>query len=539
MVKVLCPACSQRIELFYRLGNGENSMYLEMQTGVSGPDLKTGAGEKGERWYPGESWLWSGQGVRVAIDLGYCLGRRAGLFRPNITIFTHSDSDHVNRRTLEKFEESINSASNSDSDYANDFTDDHARQLYVEHERSCCVSENYGDINEFWLPLDWLRLAKSMECLAKDGLAISAQKSGGASNPIADSFDGSPASHLGEKNLRINTSSSEEIDQLITDSIWGGGGRPIKGKHNLVELERALPQKVDDYLKDCLIEYFTDCINPWRVDAGKKSIPKKMMTTIPEKMAKKICKSTVRARKTIAAVIDTAERLGVGVRWFEYELENEFLQSNCGDSVCKVEEDASPCWKSEGIRGVATILDARDTIPDCKSFGDVNSPHGECADALYAFTLSSSLTIQNSRALSVFLWPTVEENMKCQDGIIVWSDTQGRVSGKFPGEPFVPWHLVGIMSALHHASANNDHKDIWVANSEAPFVLGARYVVLSNNKHANCHEWREYSNYHKQCMRCSQDVKRELVVATTPSGVCGENNSGPFKWSIAPVCVDG
>ena len=206
MVKVLCPACSQRIELFYRLGNGENSMYLEMQTGVSGPDLKTGAGEKGERWYPGESWLWSGQGVRVAIDLGYCLGRRAGLFRPNITIFTHSDSDHVNRRTLEKFEESINSASNSDSDYANDFTDDHARQLYVEHERSCCVSENYGDINEFWLPLDWLRLAKSMECLAKDGLAISAQKSGGASNPIADSFDGSPASHLGEKNLRINTS---------------------------------------------------------------------------------------------------------------------------------------------------------------------------------------------------------------------------------------------------------------------------------------------------------------------------------------------
>ena len=91
------------------------------------------------------------------------------------------------------------------------------------------------------------------------------------------------------------------------------------------------------------------------------------MTTIPEKMAKKICKSTVRARKTIAAVIDTAERLGVGVRWFEYELENEFLQSNCGDSVCKVEEDASPCWKSEGIRGVATILDARDTIPDCNS----------------------------------------------------------------------------------------------------------------------------------------------------------------------------
>ena len=505
-------------------------MYLEMQTGVSGPDLKTRAEKKGTYRNPGESWLWSGQGVRVAIDLGSCLGRRAGLFRPNITIFTHSDSDHVNHRTLKKFEESINSASNSGSDYVADFTDDHARQLYVEHERSCCVSEDDGDINEFWLPLDWLRLAKSMERLAKDDLAISAQKSSGANNPIADSFDGSPASHLRERNLRVKTSNSEKIDQFITDSGWGGGGHPIRVKHNLVELESALPREVDAYLKECLIEYFADCVNPWRVDVDKKAIPKRMV--------KKIYKSTVRARKTIAAVIDTAERLGVGVRWFEYELENEFLQSNCGDSVCKAEEEASPCWKSEGNRGVVTILNARDTIPDGESFGGVNSPHSECVDALYAFTLSSSLAIQNSRALSVFLWPTVEESMKCQDGIIVWSDTQGRVSGESPRDPFVPWHLVGVMSAPHHASANNDHKDIWVANSMSPFVLDNRYVVLSNNKHENCLEWREYFKFHKRCMRCSQNAERELVVVTFPGGVRGENDSDPFEWSIVPVCLD-
>lgn len=65
-----------------------------------------------------------------------------------------------------------------------------------------------------------------------------------------------------------------------------------------------------------------------------------------------------------------------------------------------------------------------------------------------------------------------------------------------------------------------------------------RYVVLSNNKHENCLEWREYFKFHKRCMRCSQNAERELVVVTFPGGVRGENDSDPFEWSIVPVCLD-
>lgn len=72
----------------------------------------------------------------------------------------------------------------------------------------------------------------------------------------------------------------------------------------------------------------------------------------------------------------------------------------------------------------------------------------------FAATLlrADRLTLQNRRALVTFVWPT---SQGAADGLIIWSDSDGRIAQADQQGPRTPWSLTRYMTAPHHGSKND------------------------------------------------------------------------------------
>jgi hypothetical protein len=206
----------------------------------------------------------------------------------------------------------------------------------------------------------------------------------------------------------------------------------------------------------------------------------------PEK-ARRVAKDVVKKSDAILGILASATMHGSRVRYF---------------STDAVQHDGPEPWTTEGRAGTATIVNAVEVrrLP---------ARYREPARALY---LAYELTVQNRRALAVFLWeraclcglnrlrasqhwkqpshipmdiwdvPSVRDQFVKPWGILIWSDGAGESCGVgcMGGveNDLVPWEHLAAMTAPHHGSKGVAHREIWAALADAKIILGREIPVL-------------------------------------------------------------
>ena len=393
--------------------------------------------QSGGTKFPGESWLWGNHDRRVVVDLGYNeLGRRAGYFSPHVLILTHDDSDHVSIKRVDQFKKALFDCRN-------------------------CLAP----IPELWLPLDWWRLIYAL-----DRYDPKVKDNRGAESPFVDDGGESRVDYGLFEECHVPVNLSEVREKENRKFEWGGGGTPIQID---LDLERIQNLVCDPELRKEIERNAEKYIERTRQQRPRGGSGRSDGETDGGTVAKEIAKRLVKSSRTIISVIDLAVNLGANVRWFDYDL----AESGC-----------TPCWRMEGIPGLVTILNAREVYPVVaatqKNVG------------LFSLIRAADITIQNQRALATYLWPSYGK----RDGVIIWSDTQAKISGKRDLVwPLVPWKDVRIMSAPHHASRSKDHQGIWDYRPKDTFV------VLSNNSQECSVEWKKIDGGQRRCIRCARN----------------------------------
>ncbi|MFI5710151.1 hypothetical protein [Kribbella sp. NPDC051620] len=190
-------------------------------------------------------------------------------------------------------------------------------------------------------------------------------------------------------------------------------------------------------------------------------------------VATRVAESAVR----IAGILLGAYVAGCRFRWFDVD------QATMAES---------PCWPSEGLPYLVTIVNAVEVEP----------PPPPAADPALALTLATRLSVQNRRALVTYLWPTMPSpkspwpHTNRTDGVLIWSDAEAVVAGNAPTAGLVPWKTISLMSAPHHASAVSAHEAIWL--HRPPNVK----VMLSSNNQRDSKHFLAIPSQLRDCTRC-------------------------------------
>ncbi|MEO9322228.1 MBL fold metallo-hydrolase [Nocardioides sp. C4-1] len=244
---------------------------------------------------------------------------------------------------------------------------------------------------------------------------------------------------------------------------------------------------------------------------------------------KKVGERAAESARRVVALVWQAHALGFRFRWFD---------------VDRARYAGEPRWHESGLPGTCTIVSAEQVMAT-----DLPEPQ----QALAVLARASYLTIQNDRALVTFLWPSAGPAIKdvadflvavwmraplgarragtrwsrrevealvrdktsaqVNDGVIIWSDSSAKLLDRWPAVPYVPWPLIGLMSAPHHASTDDVNTEIWRAR---PFQVR---VMLSANKHRDHEKFFEVFPTHRGCTKCGIHGSPFFAVSVPPEDV--------------------
>lgn len=243
--------------------------------------------------------------------------------------------------------------------------------------------------------------------------------------------------------------------------------------------------------------------------------------------ASRIGKRAQTTSTRVLSIIWQAQQLGFKFRWFD---------------VDRARAQGVPCWPDSGKPGECTIINARQVPPPAM-------PQPAVVDFL--LTRAALFSIQNERALVTFLWPEGGHDLaRCTDallarwadkswransqwrrwvprlrrftwtgavlrpvldGVLIWSDSGTDVIRSGADTPDVPWPLVGLMSAPHHASTvEPDHALPWLRRPD--WVQ----VILSGNAEDDSWRFCEEVDAHRRC--CTHCVEPIETDARTYAG---------------------
>ncbi|MFI6831142.1 MBL fold metallo-hydrolase [Kribbella sp. NPDC050241] len=444
--------------------------------------------------HPGESWLWQGPGnFRVVVDVGSAddFARGAASFAPNVLILTHDDADHVG--AIDSFFEAYR------------------------HPPSSAATV----VPEVWAPLDWFRVLQALAGLSAsppgsspaearhqlsrpvldqvdDDASVEAIQGllglasplrdhsirSGASDQVANAYPGADAAESLELDLAEPANLPAKLvadieqflnigpDNLLSDTLPAHPiSEPTARRSDERRRVRAAmpPQNRIQQAVEAAISTNREVISKLHHDEPNDAWPDSAA-----EVADRVAASAVR----LALIVLRASYVGCRFRWFD---------------VDRATAEKLPCWPTEGRPGRATIVNAVEVEPG-------RLPDSTRPDVALYFSVR--LSIQNRRALVTYLWPTalsaeriwVRDNQT--DGVLIWSDSTGRVAGGPPTAGVVPWRTTSIMSAPHHASKDAGHKAIW--RYRPPGVK----VILSSNRHRDSPDFLALPLSLRDCTMC-------------------------------------
>lgn len=422
--------------------------------------------------FGGESWLWARDGFRVVVDIGNApeFRHRAASFSPNVVVLTHDDDDHIGRSAhAAKFIRDLPRV--PDKDLPWEF-----------------LSVGWAAPVEFWMPMDWLHLARA-------ALQVLSPAPGREPDSSSNKDLGEPTANDESNNkyiLRYFDPAAKELTrtrrQAPSDHTeWGYS--PDPGEEN----DRSHPELLPSEMRmlaglptEGLRAAVQSVIDDYRAGTLASSLPTD---------AEAISTRAVRSVERVGSILAELAVRRIPVRFFD--VDRAWLRQTA-------------LWPGQGLRGVATIINAVEThLPPPVRF------HFPARALLFA----SRLTIQNQRALATFLWPTPGEPLlqgrrpHGGDGVLIWSDTMGKVGGKLPTGDLVPWRHIGLMSAAHHASREMLHRPLW---QHRPHDVS---VILSNNRESDANEWLALHAKDRDCADCGR--RRQSPVGATSRGTEG------------------
>lgn len=277
------------------------------------------------------------------------------------------------------------------------------------------------------------------------------------------------------------------------------------------------------------------------IEQERKSNPNWPPIPKPEK-AQRVAEDVIKKSDAILGILANATLHGARVRYFATDA---------------VRDDRPEPWTTEGMAGIVTIVNAVEVHRLPARFR-------EPARTLY---LTYQMTVQNRRALAVFLWegaclcgveqirarsgwerptdipmdiweiPGVRNQYVKPWGVLIWSDGAGescRVGGAGGVESdLVPWEHVAVMTAPHHGSKGVGHREIWAALAEVEEALGRQIPLLlagGTGSQGTAPEYLAVDRQLRACTRCrhlGDRSSRTVVLAV----------DGPTV-TMTPVCRD-
>lgn len=407
--------------------------------------------------YPGESWLWvSDHGERVVVDVGAIpeFGKRVAHFSPRIVVLTHDDLDHVGGLDA----------------LCNELT---ASPLRIPPA-------------EFWIPADWWLIIKAASKL-HGGVSVSDEATAIVTQVI---LNGGHVHSRHAQGIRSGDEREPERDASIKDD-----------PDDLETLVAEVSKVIDDLGSrgDALFDEVEQAVTAI-VQGDRQQFQKVLEVTAdrstqpivgtPHQIGKRVAQMAKKHRDILGGIIRTGARL----RLFDPD------------------EVVGSCWQTEGRPGIATVINAAEVGLI------VRRP---ALPPAYELFMRSALSVQNRRALAVFLWPAdcgwwwrnhPIQTHPGRTGVIVWSDSDGRVGGQPPTGTVIPWSFTSVMSAPHHASTDSAHDAIWAARPDDVRVM------LSANRHRNRPDWYRVPKTLRFCTDCARLRRVSALVVSGSYG---------------------
>lgn len=370
----------------------------------------------------GESWLWdNGRGARVVVDVGddADLASRAANFDPDILVLTHDDQDHIGAA---KF-----------------FFEHQSAEVPPRADKVESTLRGRPRVRELWVPSDWLRLA----------LAAHEVISKATSGVVSTRADQVGVEHSRECPEWLREPQSTEDEGDVPKHRWFGAFELPERTQEAEELPNDVLEALSVITKEhqeALADAVAAGVRRERWARWGRRHPRGAWSGSTQEVSKRVAKTAV----AVAYILRIAQRHGWQFRFFDSDFATWSHHT----------QTSLPPWVTEGIPGVVTVLNAVQVTVHRLQMKDAD-------EALLTFAF---LTVQNRRAIATFLWPQMLEQA---DGVIIWSDTEARIGGHLPAAPLVPWHLVGSMSAPHHASVVAQHVEIWKNRPSSVWVINS------------------------------------------------------------------
>ena len=377
-------------------------------------------------------------------------------------------------------------------------------------------------LRQLWVPYEWGLLAEAGAALA------------GAEPP-------DPIQVVNSEEIRLLGEAGADLAQLPAAVVRDGEPRGRRPDFLLGIMDRGEglllgPERVGLRESQTLEALITEVI-----ERERESNPSWPPVPKPEK-AHGVAKDVIKKADLLLGILAEAASHGVDIRYF---------------STDAVRDDRPTPWTIEGMVGVATIVNAV----------EVDLVPARFRDPAWSLYLAYRLTVQNRRALAVYLWERsclcgvqllleVGEWERVTDipmtiwtltaahdrnfkpwGVLIWSDGAGescRVgwAGGVQND-LVPWEHIAAMTAPHHGSKGVAHRQIWGARAEAQDVLGREIPLLlagGTGSQSTAPEYLSVDREHRACTRCRHlgDSSSKTVVLAV---------DGPTV-TMTPACRD-
>lgn len=349
-------------------------------------------------------------------------------------------------------------------------------------------------LRQLWVPYEWGLLAETRAALA------------GAEHP-------DPIHVLHPEEIRRLGEADVDLTQLPAAVVRNGehrGRRPdlLLGIMDRAEGPLLVRERVGVRESQILEDVITEVI-----ERERESNPSWPPGPKPEK-AHGVAKDVIKKADLLLGILAEAASRGVDVRYF---------------STDAVRDDRPTPWTIEGMAGIATIVNA----------AEVELVPARFLDPAWSLYLAYELTVQNRRALAVYLWERsclcgvrslldAGEWERVTDipmtvwaftaahhsyfkpwGVLIWSDGAGescRVGGAGGVQnDLVPWEHIAAMTAPHHGSKGVAHRRIWAARAEAQDVLGREIPLLlagGTGSQRTAPEYLAVNRELRACIRC-------------------------------------
>lgn len=518
--------------------------------------------------HPGESWLWENPDeFRVVIDMGdhEPFAQRAAAFEPDVLILTHDDDDHVGSalsffkyraaqppapstrrsslarptvvRKLEvwvpydwlrlglvasevQFEATVGlglagSSAAGDNRAVGDASDEDPSdpQVAVQLDDSGADERGDGDLRSFIVDdsVEGLTFDEAWRNQARFGHTEAAAAGYVDRDPHNEAFElplPEPRFHDGATEI----SSWEENDPTQLRESWdaaqdqtepespnvGSDGLP----DHIVAALAAIGTGIDLGQLAKLAEL---AVEKERTDNLKEIGGRRKWVGSHKQVGQRIAQTAAK----ISAIILAAHEAGATFRFFDPDRALLDYHRGGGSGVGPVP------WKSQGIRGIVTIVNAVQVRPQHRRS---RAPASDLIKLAY-------ITVQNRRALVTFLWPKyvctkqlrrpypLRSVSGASGGVLIWSDSEHRVLTEKPNSTVIPWCHISVMSAPHHASRDLQHVDIW---QERPRHVS---VLLSHNSEPDTTEFTRIPNLLRDCTKCAKYYGIREVSAVSWDGL--------------------